>query len=144
MKCLLNSICCVTLILLSDSNTNVNSMINRRVSLFYRYPLEVSHHMVCLCTLYSACIVCLGTSELVGQHIQMGYAYPCYQFDSRWTYQSAWLGLTLPPCSSYDGPLSQLSCRGAYFAYLTDSPKIFSRPLHPCSCLFLRLTISIL
>ena len=34
---------------LSDSNTSVNSMINRRVSLFYRYPLEASHHMVCPC-----------------------------------------------------------------------------------------------
>ena len=37
--------------LLSDSNTNVNSMINRRVSLFYRYPLKLFHHMVCPCTL---------------------------------------------------------------------------------------------
>ena len=54
--------------LLSDSNTNVNSMINRRVSLFYQYPLEASHHMVCLCTLWSACVVCPGTGELVGQH----------------------------------------------------------------------------
>ena len=36
--------------LLSDSNTNVNSMINRRVSLFYRYPLKAFHHMVCPCT----------------------------------------------------------------------------------------------
>ena len=34
-------------LLLSDSNTNVN-MINRRMSLFYRYPLEASHHMVCV------------------------------------------------------------------------------------------------
>ena len=34
---------------LSDSNTNVNSMINRRVSLFYRYPLKAFHHMVCPC-----------------------------------------------------------------------------------------------
>ena len=33
--------------LLSDSNTNVNSMITRRVSLFYQYPLEACHHMVC-------------------------------------------------------------------------------------------------
>ena len=54
--------------LLSDSNTNVNSMINRSVSLFYRYPLEASHHMVCLYTLYRVCVVCPGTSELVGQH----------------------------------------------------------------------------
>ena len=54
--------------LLSDSNTNVNSMINRRVSLFYRYPLEASHHMVCPCTLDGVCVVCPGTSELVGQH----------------------------------------------------------------------------
>ena len=53
---------------LYDSNTNVNSMINRRVSLFYRYPLEVSHHMGCPCTLYGVCVVCPGTSELVGQH----------------------------------------------------------------------------
>ena len=29
-------------------------------------------------------------------------------------------------CSSYDGPLPQLSRRGPYFAYLTDSRKIFS------------------
>ena len=36
--------------MLSDSNTNVNSMINRRVSLFYRYPLKAFHHMVCPCT----------------------------------------------------------------------------------------------
>ena len=54
--------------MLYDSNTNVNSMINRRVSLFYRCLLEVSHHMVCLCTLYGVCVVCPGTSELVGQH----------------------------------------------------------------------------
>ena len=54
-------------LLLSDSNTNVNSMINRRVSLFYRYPLKVFHHMVCPCTLYGVCVVCPGTSELVGQ-----------------------------------------------------------------------------
>ena len=31
---------------------------------------------------------------------------------------------------------SALRCRIPYFAYLTDSRKIFSRPLHPCSCLF--------
>ena len=31
---------------LSDSSTNVNSMINRRASLFYCYCLEASHHMV--------------------------------------------------------------------------------------------------
>ena len=54
--------------LLSDSNTNVNSMINRRVSLFYRYPLKAFHHMVWPCTLYGVCVVCPGTSELVGQH----------------------------------------------------------------------------
>ena len=53
--------------MLSDSNTNVNSMINRRVSLFYRYPLEAFHHMVCPCTLDGVCVVCPGTSELVGQ-----------------------------------------------------------------------------
>ena len=53
--------------MLSDSNTNVNSMINRRVSLFYRYPLKVFHHMVCPCTLDGVCVVCPGTSELVGQ-----------------------------------------------------------------------------
>ena len=55
-------------LLLSDSHTNVNSMINRRVSLFYRYPLEASQHMVCPCTLYGVFVVCPGTSELVGQH----------------------------------------------------------------------------
>ena len=53
---------------LSDSNTNVNSMINRRVSLFYRYPLKAFHHRVCPCTLDGVCVVCPGTSELVGQH----------------------------------------------------------------------------
>ena len=53
--------------MLSDSNTNVNSMINRRVSLFYRYPLKAFHHMVCPCTLDGVCVVCPGTSELVGQ-----------------------------------------------------------------------------
>ena len=53
--------------LLSDSNTNVNSTFNKRVSLFYRYPLEASHHMVCPCTLHGACVVCPGTGELVGQ-----------------------------------------------------------------------------
>ena len=53
--------------MLSDSNTKVNSMINRRVSLFYQYPLKVSHHMVCPCTLDGVCVVCPGTSELVGQ-----------------------------------------------------------------------------
>ena len=52
--------------MLSDSNTNVNSMINRRVSLFYRYPLKAFHHMVCPCTLGGVCVVCPG-SELVGQ-----------------------------------------------------------------------------
>ena len=57
--------------LLSDSNTNVNSMINRRVSLFYRYPLEASHHIVCQCTSYGVCAVCPGTSELVGQLVSM-------------------------------------------------------------------------
>ena len=57
-----------SLYMLSDSNTNVNSMINRRVSLFYQYPLEASHHMVCPCTLYGVCVVCPGTSELVSQH----------------------------------------------------------------------------
>ena len=55
--------------LLSDSNTNVNSTFNRRVSLFYRYPLEASHHMVCPCTLYGVCVVSPVTSELVGQQI---------------------------------------------------------------------------
>ena len=54
--------------MLSDSNTNVNSMINRRVSLFYRYPLKAFHHTVCPCTLDGVCVVCPGTSELVGQH----------------------------------------------------------------------------
>ena len=54
--------------LLSESNTNVNSMINRRVSLFYRYPLKAFHHMVCPCTLDGVGVVCPGTSELVGQH----------------------------------------------------------------------------
>ena len=44
--------------LLSDPNTNVNSMINRRVSLFYRYLLEASHHMVCPCTLYLVGCLC--------------------------------------------------------------------------------------
>ena len=34
----------------------------------HRYPLEASHHMVCLCTLYRVCVVYPGTSELVGQH----------------------------------------------------------------------------
>ena len=52
---------------LSDSNTNVNSTFNRRVSLFYLYPLEASHHMACPCTLYSSCVVFPGTGELVGQ-----------------------------------------------------------------------------
>ena len=42
-------------------------MINRRVSLFYRYPLKAFHHMVCPCTLDGVCVVCPGTSELVGQ-----------------------------------------------------------------------------
>ena len=37
--------------LFSDSNTNVNSMTIIRVSLFYRYLLEATHHMVRLCTL---------------------------------------------------------------------------------------------
>ena len=42
-------------------------MINRRVSLLYRYPLKAFHHMVCPCTLDGVCVVCPGTSELVGQ-----------------------------------------------------------------------------
>ena len=54
-------------LLLSDSNTNANSTFNRRVSLFYQYPLEASHHMVCPCTLYGACVVCPDTGDLVGQ-----------------------------------------------------------------------------
>ena len=58
----------IRLEMLSDSNTNVNSMINRRVSLFYRYPLKAFLHMVCPCTLNGVCVVCPGTSELVGQH----------------------------------------------------------------------------
>ena len=60
-------VCAKHSVLLSDSNTNVNSMINRRVSLFYRYPLKAFHHMVCPCTLDGVCVVCPGTSELVGQ-----------------------------------------------------------------------------
>ena len=56
-------------LVLSDSNINVNSMINRRVSLFYRYPLKAFHHMACPCTLVGVCVVCPGTSELVGQHL---------------------------------------------------------------------------
>ena len=62
--------------------------------------------------------------------------YPRYPLDSRWTYQSARLGPTLPPRSWYDGPFSQLSCRGPYFAYSTDSQKKFSRrsiPVPVCS-----------
>ena len=49
--------------LLSDSNTNVNSMINKRVSLFYDILWELP-------TIWSVhvCEVCPGTSELVGQH----------------------------------------------------------------------------
>ena len=46
------------------------------------------------------------------------------------------LRLALPPCWLYDGPFPQFSCRGSYFACLTDSQKIFSHPLHPCFCLF--------
>ena len=57
--------------MLSDSNTNVNSMINRRVSLFYRYPLKAFRHMVCPCTLDGVCVVCPGTSELVGQQLRI-------------------------------------------------------------------------
>ena len=62
--------------------------------------------------------------------------YPRYPLHSRWTYQGAWLGFTLSPCPSYDGPLSQLYRRGPDFTYLTAYQKLFSRPLHPCSCLF--------
>ena len=60
--------CMLRITMLSDSNTNVNSMINRRVGLFYRYPLGASHHMVCPCTSDGVWVVCPGTSELVGQH----------------------------------------------------------------------------
>ena len=49
---------------------------------------------------------------------------------------TAAVSAALSSCSLYDGPLSQLNCRGPYFAYLTAYWKIFSRPLHPCSCLF--------
>ena len=44
-------------------------MINRRVSLFYRYPLKDFLHMVCPCTLDGVCVVCPDTSELVGQQV---------------------------------------------------------------------------
>ena len=54
--------------MLFDSNTNMNSMTNRRGSLFYRYPLKAFYHMVCPCTLDGVCVVCPGTSELVCQH----------------------------------------------------------------------------
>ena len=47
-------------------------MINRRVSLFYQYPLEVSHPMVCPYTLWSACVACPGTGELGGQQFIIG------------------------------------------------------------------------
>ena len=47
---------------LSASNTNVSSIINRRVSLFYQYCLEASHRMACLCILYSAWVVFPGTA----------------------------------------------------------------------------------
>ena len=60
--------CNIAYFMLPDSNTNVNSMISRRVSLFYQYRLEISHHVVCPYTLYSACVLCPGTCELVGQH----------------------------------------------------------------------------
>ena len=62
---------------MSDYNPNVNSVINRRVSLFYRYPLEVSHHMVCPCTLDGACVVCPDTGELVGQQCQSASEADC-------------------------------------------------------------------
>ena len=58
-------------VMLSDSSTNVNSTINRRVSLFYQYLLEAFHHTVCPCTSSSACVVCPGTGELVGQQVSI-------------------------------------------------------------------------
>ena len=70
--------------------------------------------------------------------------YPRYPLHSWWTYQGAWLGLTLPPCPSYDGPLSQLYYRGPYFAYLTAYWKIFSPPAPSLFLFVLRLTMSIL
>ena len=51
-------------------------MINRSVSLFYRYPLKAFHHMVCPCTLDGVYVVCPGTSELVGQ--QDAVSLLCY------------------------------------------------------------------
>ena len=71
--------------LLYDSNSNVNSMINRRVSLFYRYPLKAFHHMVCPCTLYGVCVECPGTSELVGQHPAPGLPQMVQQEDCKTT-----------------------------------------------------------
>ena len=62
--------------------------------------------------------------------------YPRYPFYPRWTYQSTWLGLTLPPCLTYDGPLPQLSCHGPYFAYLMIMGKFSpacSIPVPVCS-----------
>ena len=41
-------------------------MINRRVSVFHRYCLEATHHMVCQYTLDSAFVVCPGTGKITG------------------------------------------------------------------------------
>ena len=73
-------------------------MINRRVSLFYRYLLESSHHIVCPCTLYSACVVRPGTSELIGQHNDLTQAHSHtqrVQICSHWSFLWRWIRLGL-------------------------------------------------
>ena len=68
-----------------------------------------------------------------------GYRQATYPRDllyPRWTYQSASLGLTLLPCSSYDRPLPQLPFCGSYLASLTDSGNFsptHSIPVPVCS-----------
>ena len=39
------------------------------------------------------------------------------------TYQSSWLGPTLPQCSKYDGPLPERTFCGRYIPYLIESGK---------------------
>ena len=98
--------------------------------------LKPSKLNVMLRTTVLTLIPIVPATALMCATLMIHATYPWHPLHSRWTYQGAWLGFTLSPCPSYDGSLSQLYRRDSYFTYLTAYWKIFSHPLHPCSCLF--------
>ena len=110
-------------------------MINRRVSLFYRYPLEASHHMVCPCTLYGVCVVCPGTSELVGQQHHVfcimfvalvtccacGKTWNCaHEKRSAWTLRKTWVCKLFPKQALLNLQQSDDLCRDMKISTLSD------------------------